>query len=107
MFRIECFCDDKRLPDVLRALALSGVYNVTPSPVTGAKAQQGKVVGDPVRGSATNIVLSLHGVLTTQRVKAALHKAGFHASSAGGLIARLLKEKRITRKARDNYEVVK
>jgi hypothetical protein len=37
MFRIECFCDDKKLSKALWALTTIGVYNVTSAPVVNAK----------------------------------------------------------------------
>jgi len=37
MFKIECYCDDKKLAKALWAMTAIGVYNVTSVPVTNAK----------------------------------------------------------------------
>lgn len=41
MFKVEFFIDDRRLGDVLRALAASGARGVTPTPVINAAPEPG------------------------------------------------------------------
>ncbi len=44
MFRIECFCEDKRLAKVMRLLAEEQVANLSAVPVANAETNGGRVV---------------------------------------------------------------
>jgi hypothetical protein len=51
MFRIECFCDDKKLARILWTLQTCGVYNLTSMPVINAQKRAGQVKAKVASGN--------------------------------------------------------
>jgi len=58
MFRVECYCDDKRLGDVFRALAGLILKPPTAVPVVNAEVSNGEIVGIVAATDITDLLAS-------------------------------------------------
>jgi hypothetical protein len=84
MFRIECFCDDKRLAEILNALN-GKAYQVSAIPVANARKAAGGAVRQ-INGSTTELLMA--GIakrklrdVGAQDMKAIMVEAGFNETS--------------------------
>jgi hypothetical protein len=104
--------EDKSLAKALHALAVvGGVYDVHPEPVANAQAHNGSVKAKTPEGDATSLVwesIKKHqDPIAKSLIQEALTDNGFKTSSAGFVITRLIKSKRLkATKKRGVYEVL-
>jgi len=107
MFKVECFCEDKKLADVLRALA--GIaYDVKPIPVTNARHLNGTIV-PRVEGKGIDVVYdamkqSGQKTFTAKQFKQILSTLGRAPSGYSHYARELIKAHRLkAKKVGNNY----
>jgi len=110
MFHIDCFCEDKHVGLILRTLASVGAYNVNAKPAPDAALSGGKVRSKRIEGlnkGASAVASSLNGAseVTTEEIKAILHKAGLAESSYGHVRNELVAKKILKQKSKGHFEV--
>lgn len=115
MFKIELFCDDKRLPTILRSLASLGALNVTSVPVANAEQRNGKV---RQQSNEEGLTPSEAAIYTSapkghpfkpKDAASWLANAGFSRSSTSSVLCQLVKAKRLKRTGKSagtTYEVL-
>ena len=106
MFRIECFCDDKKLVSTMKAL--SGlVTDLNVQPVAGAQLKNGKIEATGMVDEVLSRALHHHKKknFTASEAAAIIVSAGFSKKSTYNAIQKLLDQKLIRRKGKGHYEV--
>lgn len=100
MFRLECFVDDKKLGDALRALVGIAVQPPTVQPVTNAKKGRNGHLQQESNGKLLDLFM-LHldkekpGEINAKYVRAFLERNGTSPGSANYLLQQLRDTKRI------------
>lgn len=111
MFKVECYCDDKNVARVLRALASAGALEVKPVPVAGAEVVNGKLQGNAPGGAVdvvwNDIKKNKWPRFTSETVQTILSANGFKPSGAVHVAKQLRLRKLIKMKSAGNYEVMK
>jgi hypothetical protein len=102
MFRVECFCDDKKLAKVLWVLQSVGVYNVSSQPVVNAEKSKGKIRAKTTAADKLEILRQL----ITQRdlkeigpteIKEVAQQAGINEKGYSNILRAAIKARMLSR----------